>query len=176
MKILLALLFVIPTFMIPTAGYGQNFINLKAGETQEINGIAVSYIAAKKKTKKGQDLYRVTVTITNHGSDYLQMFPIAMKVFMKNDRNALAYFQFVNATGRGMSATTGKIHAKPLTIQVPIDCLKCPVPKDPKADKYKHTIKTYVIGTRFLSGSTFSRVFNIRVAEGSIPSVRAMLK
>jgi len=161
---------------ISSLGFSQDFINLSPGKTREINGVAVSYVAAKKKTKKGQDLYRVTVSITNHGGDYIQVFHMARKVFVKTDQNALAYIQFMNATGRAMSATSGKIYSKPLTVQVPIDIPKCPPPTNPKADKYNHVIRTYVMGTRFLSGRTLSRTFNVRVSQGSFPQVRVMLK
>ncbi len=176
MKFKLSLLAVFTLLFIAVDGFSQDFIDLKPGETQEINGVAVSYVAAKKKSRKGQDLYRVTVSITNHGGDYIQIFHMARKIFVKTDQNALAYIQFVNATGRAMSATSGKIYSKPLTVQVPIDIPKCPPPANPKADKYNHVVRTYVTGTRFLSGSTLSRTFNVRVSQGSFPQVRVMLK
>ena len=176
MKFKLSLLAVFTLLFIAVDGFSQDFIDLKPGETQEINGVAVSYVAAKKKSRKGQDLYRVTVSITNHGGDYIQIFHMARKIFVKTDQNALAYIQFVNATGRAMSATSGKIYSKPLTVQVPIDIPKCPPPTNPKADKYNHVVRTYVTGTRFLSGSTLSRTFNVRVSQGSFPQVRVMLK
>jgi hypothetical protein len=176
MKLKQQLLLLLPMIFILSTAHGQDFINLNPGETQEINGIAVSYVAAKKKTKKGEDLYRVTVSITNHGGDYIQVFPMAKRIFVKKDENALAYIQFTNATGRGMSATSGKLYSNPMVVQVPISCLKCPPPTNPKADKYTHTIKNYVVGTRFLSGSTISRAFNVRVSQGGFPNVRVMIK
>jgi len=154
----------------------QQFVVLKAGKTTQINGVSASYIAALKKTKKGTDYYRVTVSITNNGSDFQQLFSEASLTFTRLDHQPLAYFQFVNATGRGLSATSGKLYARPMTMQVPYKCKKCPPPKDSKEDPYNHYVATYYVGTQFRSGSTISRTFDIRVTEGTIPVVRVMIQ
>ncbi len=154
----------------------QQFVTLKAGKNTQINGFTASYIAALKKSKKGADYYRVTVSITNNSNDYMQLFTEASSTFEKTNHNALAYFQFVNATGRGLSATSGKLYARPLTMQVPYKCKKCPPPTDPKEDPYNHYINTYYIGTQFRNGFTISHSFDIRVKQGTIPVVRVMVQ
>ncbi len=154
----------------------QQFVILKAGKTTQINGISTSYIAALRKTKKGEDYYRITVSVTNTGNDFQQLFQVASTTYTKTDQNALAYFQFVNATGRGLSATTGKLYAGPLTIDVPYKCKKCPPPTDSHADKYNHYFATYVIGIQFLHGATITHAYDIRVHKGATPIVRAMIK
>lgn len=176
MKFHLHALLFLSLFLIISTAFGQDFINLKPGESQEINGIAVSYIAAKKKTRKGEDLYRVTVSLTNHGGDFIHLFPMAKKYFIKKVEKALAYVQFTNATGTGLSTTSAKIYSKPIRMKVPIDCLITPAPTDPDAPKSVHTIQNYIIGTRFLSGSTINGTYNVRVSHGDFPKVRVMIQ
>lgn len=154
----------------------QQFVILSAAKTTQINGISASYIAAIRKTKKGEDYYRVTVSITNDGGNIQQLFSEASKVFTKIGHNALAYFQFVNATGRGFSAVSGKLFARPLTILVPYKSKKCPPPTNSKEDPYNHHIETYFIGMQFPSGATISKSYSIRVPEGVIPVVRVMIR
>ena len=154
----------------------QQFVTLNAGKSTLINGISASYIAIKKKSKKGEDYYRVTVSITNNGNDFQQLFSEASRTFTKTDHNPLAYFQFVNATGRGLSATSAKLYARPLTIAVPYKCKKCPPPADSKEDPYNYYVSTYYIGMQFRRGSTLSGTYGIRVPEGQTPVVRVMIQ
>jgi len=154
----------------------QDFVTLKAGKTTQINNIAVSYIAAIKKTKNGEDLYRVTVSVTNRGSVFQRLFSMATRIFRKTDNNALAYFQFVNATGRAFSAVSAKLYAQPLTIDVPYKCRKCPPPVDKKKDLYNHHVRPYIIGTQFQSGTTLTGTYHIRVSRGATPVVRVMIR
>ncbi len=163
-------------FFIGTQVEAQQFVTLQAGKTTQINDISASYIVAKKKTRKGEDYYRVTVSITNNGGNYQQIFSEASKVFTKIGHNALAHFQFVNATGRGFSAVAGKLYARPLTIAVPYKTKKCPPPTDSKEDPYNHYIATYYIGMQFQSGATITHTYSIRVPEGANPVVRVMIR
>ncbi len=172
----LILLLLLTSFFFGTKLEAQQFIILKAGQNTQINGFTASYIAALKKTKKGVDYYRVTVSITNMGSDFLQLFSQASRTFVKTDHNALAYFQFVNATGRGLSATSGKLYAHPLTMPVPYKCRKCPPPADSKKDPYNHYVVSYYIGLQFRNGATISRTYDIRVSEGTKPVVRVIIQ
>lgn len=154
--------------------FGQEFADLENGMDTQINGLLVSYSVVKKETKKGLDLYRLTATITNQGNDYLRIFDASPEVFVEKPENALAYFQFTNATGKGLSATNGYFYPKPMYIKVPYKCPKCPpIKKD--EDPYEHFSKSVIIGIQFVSGSTQSKVFNIRVAEGEDPAVRVMI-
>jgi hypothetical protein len=170
------LTFLLVSFFAGVHLEAQQFVTLKAGKNTQINGITTSYIAALKKSKKGADYYRITVSITNNSSDLQQLFSEASLTFIKNNHQPLAYFQFVNATGRGLSATSGKLYARPLTMQVPYKSKKCPPPKDPKEDPYNHYVATYYVGTQFRNGSTISHTFDIRVPEGTIPVVRVMIQ
>ncbi len=154
----------------------QQFVTLKVGKTTQINGISVNYIAAKKKTRKGEDHYRITISITNTGREYQQLFSKASRTFNKIGHPALAYFQFVNATGRGFSAISGKLYAHPLTIEVPYKSKKCPPPADSKEDPYNHYVGTYYIGMQFQSGTTLTGVYSVRVTEGTKPIVRVMIQ
>ena len=167
-------IFVLPLFFV-SGLHGQQFVRLLPEKTLEINGYDVSYIASLKKTRKGEDYYRITVTVTNTGNDFLQLFREAQKNFDRTYYQPVAYFQFVNATGRGLSATSGKIYPRPLTISVPYACKKCPPPTDSKADKYNHYVMSYYIGLQFRRGSTLSHTYDIRVHKGEYPVVRVMV-
>lgn len=154
--------------------FGQEFTELENGMDAQINGLLVSYSVVKKETKKGLDLYRLTATITNQGNDHLRIFDSSPEIFLEKPENAIAYFQFTNATGKALSATNAYFYPKPMYIKVPYKCPKCPpIKKD--EDPYEHLTKSVIIGTQFVSGSTQSNVFNIRVAEGDIPTVRVMV-
>lgn len=154
----------------------QGYVDLQEGKTQSINGIDASYLTLKRKEKKGEDFYRITVTLTNQGANWIHIFSTAAPTFIKNERTAMAHFRFVNATGRGLSATTGRAFPQPILIKVPIDTKKCPPPKNPKEDPYNHELRTYVAGTQFLNGETVTYSFNIRVEEGIIPKVQVLIQ
>jgi len=159
-------------FSVPA--FSQNFTELQHRKDVQINGLLVSYSVVNKGSKKGSDLYKLTATITNQGNDYLRIYSTAPKVFVKKPENALAYFQFTNATGKALSATSAHFYPKPMHIKVPYKCKKCPpIAKD--EDPYNHYTKSVIIGTQFVSGSTMTKTFNIRVAEGNVPSVRVMI-
>ena len=165
-------------FMFLGAGISeaQGFVDLSAGRTQRVYGFDASYQTFKRKTKKGEDYYRITVTVTNEGNNWIHVFPVAARRFRKNNKTFLADFRFVNATGRGFSATEGRLYPHPVYIKVPIDIKKNPPPKDPKADQYNHYMKTYVAGIQVLNGQTMTRSFNVRVRQGAIPRVQVMIQ
>lgn len=153
---------------------GQNFVDLTEGKNTTINGILVGYSAVKKETKKGSDLYRITVTITNQGADYLRLFETAPDYFEENTANTLAYFQFTNANGKALSATSARFYPSPKYISVSYSCKKCtPVAKDEDPDN--HYTKSVLIGLQFPSGTTKSESYSIRVPEGEDPKVRVMV-
>lgn len=155
--------------------FGQEFVDLQNGEDAHINGLLVTYSSVKKETKKGSDLYKIILSITNHGNDYLRVFSQSTETFVEKAENALAYFQFTNANGKALSATSARMYPKPLRIKVPYKCKKCPPPTDKDEDPYNHFTKSVIIGTQFVSGSTLSKTYNIRVPEGEIPTIRAMI-
>ncbi len=160
--------------LIVFTSYSQEFVELRSGEDVEVNGILVSYNAVLKDTKKESDLYRITTTITNRGGDYMRVFSSSPEVFIEKPENAIAYFQFTNANGKALSATSEYFYPKPMYIKVPYKCKKCPpIAKD--EDPYEHYTQTVIIGTQFVSGSTLSKVANVRVPEGEIPQVRVMV-
>lgn len=154
----------------------QGYVELQRDKTQNISGIDVNYQTFKRKTKKGEDYYRITVTLTNTGSNWIRIFPEAIRQFIKNDRTAIAHFRFENATGRGFSATSGRIFPQPIFIKVPISVKKCPPPKNPKVDPFNHYLRTYVAGIQFLKGTTSTKNFNIRVREGAVPRVQVLIQ
>lgn len=174
-KLLVSYLFI---FLVFGSGItvAQGYVELQKDKTQNVSGIDVSYQTFRRKTKKGEDYYRVTVTLTNNGSNWIRIFPVALQRFVKNDRTAIAHFRFVNATGRGFSATSGRIFVQPIFIKVPISVRKNPPPKNPKDDPYNHYLRTYVAGIQFLYGATETRNFNIRVREGAIPRVQVLIQ
>jgi len=160
--------------MMSFFSFGQQFVDLENGTDVEINGLLVSVNFVKKDTKKGSDLYKLTATITNHGGDYMRIFDLAPELFVEKPENALAYFQFTNANGKALSATSGYFYPKPMYIKVPYKCKKCP-PIQKDEDPYEHYTKSIIIGTHFVSGATMSKSFNIRVPEGETPTVRVMV-
>lgn len=166
--ILLLSLFISPLF-------SQEFTDLNKEESVEVNQLMASFTTVKKGNKKGSDLYKITVSITNRGDDFQIIFDEAVPTFIKKPENAIAYFQFTNANGKGFSATKTHFYPKPKYIKVPYKCKKCPPPTDKKADKYDHYTKSVIIGSEFLSGSSLNRTLNIRVPEGEIPRVRVMI-
>lgn len=174
-KVLISYFFIFLVFGTGSS-FAQGYVELREGKTQSIYGFDASYQTFKRKTKKGEDYYRITVTITNEGNNWIHVFPVATRRFAKNNKTFLADFRFVNATGRGFSSTNGKLYPQPLYIKVPIDIKKNPPPKNPKADPYDHYMKTYVAGVQFLSGQTMTRSFNVRVREGVIPRVQVLIQ
>lgn len=154
----------------------QDYVDAKLGETKSNGNIEVNFTGVKKKTKKGEDLYRVNVTVTNQGTSWNVLFSTAERSYIKSNKSAVAEINFLNATGRGMSATTGWLFGTPVTIMVPYKCKKCPPPKDKDKDPYNHYIKNYVIGVSFQNGASIYNSYNIRVPEGSIPEVRVTMK
>lgn len=165
---------VIITILFVTPVFGQGFTELKNGEDAQINGMLVSYSIVKKETKKGSDLYRLTATVTNQNSKHTHIFDVAMESFIEEPQNAIAYFQFTNANGKALSATSGHFYPNPLYISVPYKCKKCtPVKED--EDPYNHYTESVVIGSQFPVGSTISKVYHIRVPEGEVPTVRVMI-
>ncbi len=154
--------------------YSQSFTELTNGNNVQIHGMLVGYTAVKKDTKKGSDLYRITATVTNQSSDYLKLFDYATETFEDNPQNALAYFQFTNANGKAFSSTSAHFYLNPKYIKVPYSCKKCPpVAKD--EDPENHYTKSVIIGAEFVSGSTKSESYHIRVPEGEVPKVRVMV-
>ncbi len=136
----------------------------------------MSYVATMKKSKKSEDYYRITVSVTNSGSDYMELFREAETRFDKEHLQPLAFFQFSNATGRGFSATTGKLYPQPLTMPVPYKCKKCPPPSDSKKDPYNHYTVTYYIGVQFRHGSLITGRYDIRVPAGTKPVVKVIVR
>lgn len=154
--------------------FGQEFTELKDGVDEQINGMLVSYSVVKKETKRGSDLYRLTATVTNQDNNYTRLFDVATESFNEEPQNALAYFQFTNANGKALSSTSARFYPKPLYISVPYKCKKCtPVKED--EDPYNHYTESIIIGSQLAAGTTLSEVFNIRVPEGEIPTVRVMI-
>ncbi|HFB61685.1 MAG TPA: hypothetical protein ENJ69_01755, partial [Bacteroidetes bacterium] len=52
----------------------QQLVTLHNGKDTQINNYTVSYVATMKKSKKSEDYYRITVSVTNSGSDYMELF------------------------------------------------------------------------------------------------------
>lgn len=154
----------------------QSYVDLKLGESKQDDNIKATFNGAIKKTKKGEDYYRVTVTITNEGMGWHTIFDRAMQTYVKSEKSVIVHVNFLNATGRGMSSTTGKIYGNPIYVDVPIRVKKCPPPKDKKEDPYNHYLRRYVVGVQFANGSSLVHSFNIRVPEGTTPQVRVMLQ
>jgi len=165
---------IIVIFLFTTSAVSQNFTQLEEGKDMQIDGMLVSYSVVKKKTKKGEDLYHLTATITSHQSNHLKLFNTAKESLIEEPKNAIAYFQFTNATGKALSSTNAYFYPNKIYINVNYECDKCPPIKEDE-DPYIHNSKSYIIGTEFPQGSTSSNVFNIRVAEGQIPTVRVMI-
>ena len=154
--------------------YSQGFIQLKKGEDSQVNGMIVSYNVVKKQTKKGNDLYRLTTTVTNQENNYFRLFSTAQDFIVEEKKNAFAYFQFTNATGKAFSETKAYFYPTPIYVNVDYTCKKCP-PLKKDEDPKKHKSKSVIIGTEFPPGSTSSNVYNIRVPEGEEPTVRVMI-
>ncbi len=171
MKKITLFLFVIG-LLFDTTAFSQQFVTLQAGKTTQIDGFSASYVAVLRKSKKGEDYYRVTVSLTNNENDYIQLFGRATETFIRTDQQPLAIFQFANATGRGFSSTKAKMYPHPVTISVPYKCKKCPPPTNPKEDPYNHYVKRYYIGVQLQHGSIIMGRYDIRVPAGMKPVVR----
>lgn len=154
----------------------QDYVEVQLGQTKMMQNVQVNFNGVIKKTKRNEDYYRVTVTVTNEGSNWFTIFDRAEKSYVKSEKSVVAHMDFLNATGRGLSATRGKIYGMPVTVQVPYKCKKCPPPKDKKKDPYNHYLRPYVVGSQFLNGSSLVHSFNIRVPEGQKPKVRVMIQ
>jgi hypothetical protein len=154
----------------------QDYVELELGQTKAMQSVQVNFNGVIKKTKHNEDYYRVTVTVTNEGRSWFTIFDRAVKSYVKSDKSVVAQMNFLNATGRGLSATRGKIYGRPIMVQVPYKCKKCPPPKSKKEDPYNHYLRPYVVGSQFQNGSSLVHSFSIRVPEGQKPKVRVMLQ
>jgi hypothetical protein len=152
----------------------QTFTQLEDGKDMQIDGVLVSYSVVKKKTKKGEDLYHLTATITSQESNHMKLFNTAKESMIEEPKNAIVYFQFTNATGKALSSTNAYFYPNKIHINVDYECDKCPPIKEDE-DPYIHNSKSYIIGTEFPQGSTSSSIYNIRVIEGETPTVRVMV-
>ncbi|MBN2236636.1 MAG: hypothetical protein JW729_03700 [Bacteroidales bacterium] len=153
----------------------QEFIVLENGQDQQINGMLVGFSAVLKETKKEADLYKITVTITNQGNDYLRIFESAPDVYIEKPEHAIAFFQFTNATGKALSATDARLFPHPLSVKVSYACKKCPPPTKKDEDPNEYYTKMAIVGTQFVGGATLNKVLNIRVPTGEEPKVRVMV-
>ncbi|MFK5857348.1 MAG: hypothetical protein QM503_14555 [Bacteroidota bacterium] len=170
---IISFMFFASTFIInPLAG--QGFTELENGVDMEVDGMIVSYSVVKKQTKKGNDLYRLTATITSHTHTEIDIFNNAEDFLIEDPKGAIAYFQFTNATGKAFSETKAYFYPTPIYVNVDYTCDKCP-PLKKDEDPKKHKSKSVIIGTEFPPGSTSSNVYNIRVPEGEEPTVRVMI-
>ena len=174
MKNLTLFIIFITTLMMIKPVVSQTFNNLEDGKDMQIDGLLVSYSVVKNKTKKGEDLYHLTATITSQTDKYLKLFNTAKETLKEEPKNAIVFFQFTNATGKAFSVTNAYFYPNRLYINVDYDCDKCPPLKEDE-DSYIHNSKSYIIGTEFPSGSTSSDVYKIRVPEGEKPTVRVMV-
>ncbi len=174
MKNLIQLITFILVILFSAPLVAQTFTQLEDGKDMQINGVLVSYSVVKKKTKKGEDLYHLTATITSQESNHRKLFNTARESLIEEPKNAIVYFQFTNATGKALSSTSAYFYPNKLYINVNYECDKCPPIKEDE-DPYIHNSKSVIIGTEFPQGSTSSDVFNIRVIEGDIPTVRVMV-
>jgi len=169
-----ALVTVFAIIILSSSLSAQGFVELKSGEDSQINGMIVSFNVVKKQTKKGNDLYKLTATVTNQENSNFRLFNKAQDVLIEETKNAIAYFQFTNATGKAMSSTGARFYPSPVYIKVPYECEKCP-PLKKDEDPNEYYSKSMVIGTEFATGSTISKMYNIRVPEGEEPTVRVMI-
>jgi len=171
------ILILLSGFFLFAEMHAQQLVTLQNGKSTQINNYTVSYVATLKKSKKSEDYYRVSVSVANSGNDYLLLYPQATLNFVKEQQQPLAYFQFVNATGRGFSATSGKLYPNPLTMVVPYKCKKCPPPPaDSKQDPYNHYSASYYIGVQFRHGSVKVHRYDIRVPSGTVPVVKVIIR
>ncbi len=174
MKNLIPLITFILVIIFTTPLVAQTFTQLEDGKDMQIDGMLVSYSVVKKKSKKGEDLYHLTATITSQESNHRRLFNTAQETLIEEPKNAIVYFQFTNATGKALSSTNAYFYPNRIYINVDYECDKCPPLKEDE-DPYIHNSKSYIIGTEFPQGSTSSEVYNIRVIEGVIPTVRVMV-
>ncbi len=174
MKTLTIFITIITIFLFPNSLDAQTFTQLEDGKDMQIDGMLVSYSVVKKKSKKGEDLYHLTATITSQESNHRKLFNTARESLIEEPKNAIVFFQFTNATGKALSSTKAYFYPNKIYINVDYECDKCPPIKEDE-DPYIHNSKSYIIGTEFPQGSTSSSVYNIRVIEGDIPTVRVMV-
>ncbi len=71
-------------FLLPLATFSQSWESLEESQSKNINGLEVSYITSYIKDKHGEDVYEITATISNNGSDMIKLFPVAQDGFIEN--------------------------------------------------------------------------------------------
>lgn len=147
--------------------FAQSWQKIEEGKTLHLEGMDVSYITSFIKTKKGQDIYAVTATISNNGPDLIRLFPQARYDFIEEPQNAWAHFRFTNATGKGLSSRQGYIYPESISMMFPFKC---------NPDQKKPNYKSRVIGLGMYSGQSRTNNWRMRVNQGDKLEVMVFVK
>jgi len=146
--------------------FGQSWESLEESQSKNINGLEVSYILSYIKDKQGEDVYQVTATISNNGTDMIHHFATARYSFEELPQNAWAHFRFTNATGKALSSREGYIYPNPVWMSFPYKC-------DPKQKNDEYADR--VIGVGLQAGESKTNQWRVRVDKGSKPQVMVLI-
>ncbi|MCP4552503.1 MAG: hypothetical protein GY834_10790 [Bacteroidetes bacterium] len=167
MKNLFKLLLVILFSITAQSLISQNWQDIDEGQVININNVELSFITAYIKAVKGQDVYEITATLNNLGSDYITLFPRGQFTFVQTPKNAWTHFKFTNATGKGFSAREGFIYPDPIRMSFPFKC-------DPEQEKPEY--ESIIIGVGLNEGEYKTKEWRVRVKRGERVSVKVFNK
>ena len=147
-------------------GIAQSFEDLTENESKAFEELSVNYSALYIKKKKGNDVYDVTVSLKNNGSDIISILPDIGEYYNINEYK-LAKFNFTNANGSGMTARQTTLDPHEFKSNVSMKHKNCNYdPEDEDSEKELTKTKKMVIGLGIRSGQTISKTVRVRVAEG----------
>ncbi|PKP34586.1 MAG: hypothetical protein CVU00_06370 [Bacteroidetes bacterium HGW-Bacteroidetes-17] len=137
--------------------YSQNWQILEEGQVIKINNIELSFIATYAKEAGGQDVYEITATLNNMGSDYISLFENAVYEFVETPKNAWTQLKFSNASGKGLSAKEGFIYPDAISMRFPFKC---------NPEDKNQTWESRIIGVGLRQGQFKTKEWRIRVEKG----------
>jgi hypothetical protein len=157
----------ISTILFYLISAGQQTVELEENTPFESNGLQYGFTITNEQSKevKGEDFdrYEINLYVTNK-SGCMKLLPFTNTSGSgSRDDIALAVFNCKNATGKRLTAKSGKVNAKPLFSQV----------KVPDGSKYKFV--NAQIGYAIKNGQSFTTRIIVIVPKGEKPKINCTM-
>ena len=144
---------------------GQQVVDLEEKQPTESNGLEYGYYITNESSKevKGEDFdrYEISLYVTNK-SGCIKLIPFTSNSSNSQEDIYLAEFNCKNATGKRLTAKSGKIKALPWYNQVK-------VPDQVQASKFKYV--NGQVGFAVKNGQTMTTRIIVIVPKGERPKI-----
>jgi hypothetical protein len=163
--------FLFSLFMILSAP-AQQIVDLQENQAHVNNGIEYGYYVTNEQSKevKGEeyDRYELELYATNK-SGCVKLFPLRNTVLGSgtNENNLVANFTCKNATGKRLTAKTGKLEAQPWYANVVL-------PGATQSGNQTQTVQA-MVGYALRNGQTITRKIIVIVPKGERPKINCRI-